>query len=71
MDRKGLGMAPEYTLRQGEAGTESEALKAIRSGTLINTEEPASNMIMVPELSPAQSIQKRFHGIRTSQRYRL
>ena len=37
-----------------------EALKAIRSGTLINTEEPASNMIMSPELSPAQSIQKDF-----------
>lgn len=37
-----------------------EALKAIRLGTLINTEEPASNMIMSPEQSPAQSIQKDF-----------
>lgn len=37
-----------------------EALKAIQSGTLINTEEPASQMIMAPEQSPAQSIQKDF-----------
>ena len=37
-----------------------EALKAIQSGTLINTEEPASKMIMAPEQSPAQSIQKDF-----------
>lgn len=37
-----------------------EALKAIQSGTLINTEEPASQMIMAPEHSPAQSIQKDF-----------
>ena len=37
-----------------------EALKAIQSGTLINTEEPASHMILSPEQSPAQSIQKDF-----------
>lgn len=37
-----------------------EALKAIQSGTLINTEEPASRMKMAPQQSPSQSIQKDF-----------
>lgn len=37
-----------------------EALKAIESGTLINTDKPANNMIMSPINSPAQSVQKDF-----------
>lgn len=37
-----------------------EALKAIESGTLINTDKPASNMIMAPSASPASSILKDF-----------
>lgn len=37
-----------------------EAVKAIESGTLINTDKPANNMIMSPTNSPAQSIQKDF-----------
>lgn len=37
-----------------------EALKAIESGNLINIDKPASNMLMAPTNSPAQSIQKDF-----------
>ena len=37
-----------------------EALKAIESGTLINTDKPASNMIMAPSTSPASCVLKDF-----------
>lgn len=37
-----------------------EALKSIESGTLINTEKPASNMIMAPATSPASVVLKDF-----------
>lgn len=37
-----------------------EALKAIESGTLINTDKPASNMQMAPGAAPATSITKDF-----------
>lgn len=37
-----------------------EALKAIESGTLINTDKPASNMIMAPATSSAASLVKDF-----------
>ena len=37
-----------------------EALKAIESGTLINSDKPASNMIMAPSTSPASYVLKDF-----------
>lgn len=37
-----------------------EAIEAIESGTLINMDKPASNMIMAPASSPASSVLKDF-----------
>lgn len=37
-----------------------EAIKAIESGNLINTDKPTSNMIMAPSTSPASSVLKDF-----------
>lgn len=37
-----------------------EAMKSIESGSLLNTEKPASNMIIAPAQSPASSVLKDF-----------
>ena len=68
MDRKGLGMAPEYTLRQGEAGTESRSVESYPVRYADQYGRTGFKYDHVTRTITRTIHTKRFHGIRSSQR---